>query len=105
LIRLNEAEDAYDYVCMHVDDSIIVGRDPQAVMDMIQAIYAVKSIGPPDYYLGNDYKKDRQGQWCIVCKEYLTEAIKRVERMFGSLKKHSHPMETGDHPECVGKKL
>jgi hypothetical protein len=22
-----------------------------------------------------------------------------VERMFGNLKKYSHPMETGDHPE------
>jgi hypothetical protein len=27
------------------------------------------------------------------------EAIKRVERMFGGLKMHSHPMETADHPE------
>jgi hypothetical protein len=27
------------------------------------------------------------------------EAIKRVERMFGELKKNLHPMETGDHPE------
>jgi hypothetical protein len=26
------------------------------------------------------------------------EAIKRVKRMFGALKKHSNPMETGDHP-------
>ncbi len=25
--------------------------------------------------------------------------IKQVERMFGTLKKHSNPMETGDHPE------
>jgi hypothetical protein len=65
----------------------------------IQSIYAVKSIRPPDYYLGNDYKKDRQGRWCIGCKKYLVEAIKRVERMFGNLKNHSHPMETGDHPE------
>jgi hypothetical protein len=98
-IRLNEKGDCYDYVCTHVDDFMIVGRDPQAVMDMIQAIYAVKSIGPPDYYLGNDYKKDRKGRWCIGCKKYLVEAIKRVERMFGSLNKYSNPMETGDHPE------
>jgi hypothetical protein len=66
---------------------------------MIQSIYAVKFIGPPDYYLGNDYKEDRQGRWCIGCKKYLVEAIKRVERMFRNLKKYSHPMETGDHPE------
>ncbi len=98
-IRLNEDGDCYDYICTHVDDFMIVGKDPQAIMDMIQAIYAVKSIGPPDYYLGNDYKKDRQGRWCIGCKKYLMEAIKRVERMFGTLQKYSNPMETGDHPE------
>jgi hypothetical protein len=98
-IHLNEAGDVYNYMCTHVDDFMIVARDPQAIMEMIQAIYVVKYIGPPDYYLGNDYKKDRQGRWRIGCKKYLVVAIKRVERMFGSLKKHSHPMETGDHPE------
>ena len=98
-IRLNEDGDCYDYVCTHVDDFMIVGKNPQAIMDMTQAMYAVKSIGPPDYYLGNDYKKDRQGRWAIGCKKYLVEAIKRVERMFGTLKKYSNPMETGAHPE------
>ena len=98
-IRLNKDGNCYDYICTHVDDFMIVGTDPTAIMKMIQAIYAVKSIGPPDYYLGNDYKLDSQGRWCIGCKKYLMEAIKRVERMFGALKKHSHPMETGDHPE------
>ncbi len=104
-IRLNEDGDCYDYVCTHVDDFMIVGKDPQAVMDLIQSLYAIKSIGPPDYYLGNDYKKDKKGRWCIGCKKYLVEAIKRVERMFGSLKKYSNPMETGDHPELDDSKV
>ena len=52
----------YNYICTHVDDFFIVGTDPTAIMDMIQAIYAVISIGPPDFYLGNDYKKDREGR-------------------------------------------
>ena len=60
-IQLNEDGDCYDYICKHVDDFMIVGKDPKAIMDMIQAIYAVKSIdGPPNYNLGNDYKKDRE---------------------------------------------
>jgi hypothetical protein len=84
---------------------MIVGRDPKDIMEAIQAIYAVKPIGPPEYYLGNDYKKDRKGRWCIGCKKYLKEAIKRVESMFGSLKKHSHPEETGDHPELDESKV
>ena len=101
-IRLNKDGICYDYICTHVDDFMIVGTDPTAIMDMIHAIYAVKSIGPPDYYylLGNDYKKDKEGRWCSIrCKKYRVEAIKRVKRMFGVLKIHSHPMVTGDHPE------
>jgi hypothetical protein len=104
-IRLNKDGECYDYVCTHVDDFMIVGKDPQAVMDLIQSIYAIKSIGPPDYHLGNDYKKDKKGRWCIGCKKYLVETIKQVERMFGSLKKYSNLMETGDHPELDNSKV
>jgi predicted metal-dependent RNase len=82
-----------------------VGKDPKAMMEMTQAIHAVKSIGPPDCYLGNDCKKDRQGRWCIKCKKPLMEAIKRVERMFGALKKWTNPMETGDHPKLDESKV
>ena len=46
----------------------------EAIMETIQAINAVKCIGPPEYYLQNDYKKDQQ---CIECKKYLLWAIKQ----------------------------
>jgi hypothetical protein len=39
---------------------------PSYIVDMTQSIYAVKSIGPPDCHLGNNHKKDKEGQWCIV---------------------------------------
>jgi hypothetical protein len=35
----------------------------------------------------------------IGCKKYLTEALLRVEGMFGNLNKNSIPMAAGDHPE------
>jgi hypothetical protein len=98
-IRLGNESLFYEYVCTHVDDFMIVSKTPEKIMESIKATYSVKSVGPPDYYLGNDYKKDRQGRWCIGCKKYLVEAIKRVENIFGSLKKYSCPSETGDHPE------
>ena len=68
-------------------------------MKSIEAVYTVKSIGAPDYYLGNDYKKDKKGRWCIGCKKYLKEAIRRVEGIYGNIKKEKNPAETGDHPE------
>ena len=100
-IRLDESGKMYEYLCTHVDDFMIASRKPETAMEEIQSVYLVKdsSKGPPEYYLGNDYKQDKHGRWCIGCKKYLTEAIIRIEKMFGELPKKATPMEDGDHPE------
>jgi hypothetical protein len=59
---LNVSGDAYDYLCTHVDDFMICAKDAKMIMDCINSVYTIKDIGPPDYYLGNDYKKDRRGR-------------------------------------------
>jgi len=66
-------------------------------MKEICSVYLVKesSKGAPSYYHGNDYKKDSKNRWCIGCKTYLTEAIRRIEE---SLRKKDTPMMDGDHP-------
>eukprot|EP00957_Ditylum_brightwellii_P107962 8236012-Ditylum_brightwellii.AAC.2 len=66
----------YKYICTHVDDFMICSKNPEKVMMEIEFIYLVKdsSKGPSDYYLGNDYKQDKKGRWCIGCKKYLDEA-------------------------------
>eukprot|EP00957_Ditylum_brightwellii_P207211 15351993-Ditylum_brightwellii.AAC.1 len=76
-------------------------KEPDKVMKEIESVYLVNdsSKGPPNYYLGNDYKKDSRGRWCIGSKRYLTEAISRIEAIFCSLPKKDSPMVDGDHPE------
>ena len=91
-IRLSKDKKAYEYVCSHVDDFCIF-------MNQIKSVFTVKSEGPPEYYLGNDFKKDRKGRWCMGCKTYIKEGIRRIENMFGTLIKHDIPMAAGDHPE------
>jgi hypothetical protein len=100
-IRPSENKKGYEYICTHVDDFMIVAKRPDLIMQKLQEVYAIgeKSITEPEYYLGNDYKKDRKGRWCIGCKQYLKEALARVESIFGSLRKCSVPMTAGDHPE------
>jgi hypothetical protein len=101
-IRLSKDKRRYEYICTHVDDFMIVAKHPASIMKDLQDIYTINddSISEPDYYLGNDYKKDRKGRWCIGCKKYLKEALLRVEQMYStSLKKFSIPMTSGDHPE------
>jgi hypothetical protein len=48
-------------------------------MKDLQDIYTINDelITKPDYYLGNDDKKDWKGRWCIGCKKYLKEAIQQ----------------------------
>jgi Reverse transcriptase (RNA-dependent DNA polymerase). len=57
-IRLDQKEKMYEYICTHVDDFVIVLKNPDAVIKQIESVYLVKddSKGPPDYFLGNDYK-------------------------------------------------
>jgi len=101
-IRLDNSKQHYEYVCTHVDDFMICSKNPERVMKEICSVYKVKesSKGEPSYYLGNDYKKDSKNRWCIGCKTYLTEAIHRIEELFGeSLRKKDTPMMDGDHPE------
>ena len=98
-IKLADSKDHYEYLCTHVDDFMIVSKEPQIIMDLIEAEYNIKGKGPPDYYLGNDYKKHPNGNWVVGCKKYLCEAIRRVEAEFGPLKKNSIPLVGSDHPE------
>jgi hypothetical protein len=100
-IRLNIDKDVYDYLYTHVDNFMICAKDAKLIMDHIEKVYTIKDIGPPNYYLGNDYKKDRRGRWCIGCKKYLKEAVKRVEGMFGSVKKYLSPSELATTPRWI----
>jgi hypothetical protein len=98
-IRKSEDGTHYEYVCTHVDDFMIVSKRPEAIMENLKTFYVIKSEGPPEYYLGNDYKFCKDRRLAVGCKKYLTEALLRVEKMFGTLKKDSIPMAAGDHPE------
>jgi hypothetical protein len=98
-LRKSRCGTHYEYICTHSDDFMIASRHPQKIMDDIKETYNVKSKGPPEYYLGNDYTQDTKGRWCFGCKKYLKEAIARIESMFGVLPKSSVPMVSGDHPE------
>jgi len=73
--------------------------EPKLIMKQITSAFTFKSEGPPEYYQGNDFKKDRKGRWCIGSRTYIKEGIRRIENMFGTLTKHDIPMVAGDHPE------
>lgn len=76
----------YDYICTHVDDFKVVAKNPTMWIDRIASIFLVKEHGPRNYYLGNDYTyHDGQDIWTYGVQTYATEAVSKVERLYGTL--------------------
>ena len=73
-------------------------------MDEIKSVCTVKAEGPPDYYLGNDYKRDNKGRLCVGRKKYIKEVLTRIESIFVTLRKYANPSKTGDNPELNEKR-
>ena len=48
----------FSYILVYVDDILILSEDPKIYMESLSKRYYVKesSIGPPDLYLGTQYK-------------------------------------------------
>ena len=46
-------------MCTHSDDFMIVSKQPEMIMERLKEVYSIKLEGPPDYYLGNNYKKTK----------------------------------------------
>ena len=70
-------------------------------MDKVKAYFLVKSAGEPDYYLGNHYRyENKEGLWTYDCNKYVTEAIRKAEKIVGTIKNRNTPLPTEDcHPE------
>ena len=54
-MKFNDAKYGHDYICIHVDDFKSVARDADTWLQIISQIFLVKSHGPRNYYLSNDY--------------------------------------------------
>lgn len=67
---------------------MIVARQPQQWLDLLQKQFVIKHVGRPKTYLGNDLVQDEKiGLWQMSTVAYLKEAIERVESILGTLAK------------------
>ena len=100
-IQARDDGTGYDYICTHVDDFKIVGKDPMKWMKQIQSRFLVKTVEEPKYYLGNDYVLDDDtGRYRVGSTTYVKECLAKVERTHGILPKHKTPLPPKDcHPE------
>ena len=79
-IRQSKDGNSYEYICIHVDNFMEVGKRAQRIMDELESAYTVKAKRPPDYYLGNDYKQDKKGRLCVGIKKYIKEVLTRTQK-------------------------
>jgi hypothetical protein len=102
-MRAREETDDYNYICTHVNDFKIVARDPKRWKKHTSAAFLLKSVGPPVYYLGNDYNfSETEGARVISCATYLEECVRRIESdpdLDGELWPHRTPLPERCHPE------
>jgi hypothetical protein len=48
-MRLRDDNNGFDYICTHVDDSKVVGKDPMVWIDRITGAFLIKEHGPRNY--------------------------------------------------------
>jgi hypothetical protein len=82
-VWIRRADDHYEYIGTHTDDLMIVGKDPRSIMTKLEQSYTIKSIGPPRFHLGCDYRRNDDGTWSIGTKTYVEEAIRKVKNFLG----------------------
>jgi hypothetical protein len=96
--------DHYEYVASYVDDLLIASKNPQAIIDQLEAKpheFKLKGTGEVKFHLGCDFFRDEHGVLCVGPKKYIERMGLQYQTMFGTKPstKWSSPLESNDHPE------
>ena len=99
---LRATDDCYEYICVYVDDLMVIMKDPQAFFDTLSTKYGyiLKGVGPPEYHLGGNFGRDPDGTLFWGAKRYVEKILGQYERLFGGPpKKANTPLDKEDSPE------
>lgn len=99
---MREQEDHYEYICVYVDDLMVIMKHPTKFFDILinEYKYKLKGVGEPQYHLGGNFGRDPDGVLYWSARTYIDKSLGNYERLFGALpKKMGSPMEKGDSPE------
>ena len=96
--------DHYEYVATYVNDLAIIMKDPQSLLDQLQAApfnFKLKGLGPLNFHLGCGFHRDSTGTLCMDPGKYINQMIDSYKQHFRVKPdmKHRSPLQEGDHPE------
>ena len=98
-IRKSDEYEGYDYIATHVDDIIIVAKDPVSYMNRIEQRFKVRDVtDSPEYYLGSNLVR-RNGKIYISSKKYVKEILRKYQKEHGTIPKETLPLKAKEHPE------
>ena len=101
-VWMRDADTCYEYVCIYVDDLLVMMKQPQAFFDeLISRGYALKGVtDKPDVYLGGNFNRDHDGTLVWGAKKYIARSLQNIEQIYGFKPEvESVPMAEGTHPE------
>ena len=100
---MRPAGSCYEYVCVYVDDLLVVMKEPSTFFENLSKKhgYKLKGVGDPEYHLGGNFGRDSDGTLFWGAKTYIAKSLKAYEHIFGSLpsKRTSCLLDKDDHPE------
>ena len=104
-----DGKKSYDYIGTHTDDLMVVSHHAADIMETLRKTYTIKTVEPPRFHLGCDYKQTEAGDWLVGTKTYVKESLEKVRAIIGKetpdtgedrLGKQGNPMAANYKPEC-----
>ena len=90
-------DDHYEYIAVYTDDLTIASRNPQAIIDVLQAkpnSLKLKGTGELNFLLGCDYFREDDGNLMMVPKRYVVKMVETYEETIRGEAETSVPMST-----------
>jgi hypothetical protein len=103
----------YEYVCVYVDDIMLIGKDPKSFFDALTTIYnyKLKGVGKPVYHLGGDFSQDDDGTLAWGAASHANKMLNNYKLIFGCepkpcgtllVKKYHPELDTSPERDHVG---
>ena len=99
---MRDAGDHYEYVCVYVDDLLVIMKQPELFFKELTEThgYKLKGVGEPEYHLGGNYYRDPDGTLAWGAKRYIDKLLENYTRRYEEApKKYRSPMNKDDYPE------
>jgi hypothetical protein len=101
-VWLKDCGTHYEYVCVYVDDLMVMGKNPDEFFKSLTDDYGykLKGVGDPAFHLGGNFFRDSDGTLAWGARSYVEKMLVNYEIMFGNKPKEwGSPVDKGDHPE------